>query len=464
MDTLNPNQPANAPVDPMDRLSPVPAAMPAAETPQAQTPAATVPPIKNNYEVEENITVGKRRSRGPLMILMSLFIVLILLVGSAAFLGLVAYGKVGINNPELERKISFAIQELPLTPKTAEFLIYKSMDAQKDLKSLYVDASIALSGSGKEAIPGLGNKFDLKITGPIDLHDENNPKTEISIQMSPEFDANFVTVNDKVFFKINEIPAVIKGLASGAGFSLDPLLAKWISYDLKTLESDARDLLDEDKTARDSERYDRIKAAILSSKAIDKIVVAEKDLDGIPAYELTLEMTSDEYSEFVNGIAKAIDPDAYSSDLAMGTSSSQEFENLKIITYLDKSSMHTLRSMISFRLHTSDFDVPTQVLGASTIANFPNIYTQAAGSKDDYMDVAAVVNGSRFNEEFEVKEPEPATPLEDIIEQYTKQMMSKYDTGANGFDESSGFGGVPDTSQPYIDGYTGEEDDSSGFE
>ncbi len=455
MDTsLNPDQPANIPVDPMDKINPVESST---SSPSSIPSFSQVPPTTpTNSEVVENINVP-HKSKGPLILLLSLFIILILLVGSTAFAALVAYGKVDINNDELQRKISFAVQELPYTPKTAEFLIYKSMDAQKDLKSAYIDASIAFNGNGPEAIPGLGNNFDLKITGPIDFHDENNPEAEIHFQMSPEFDANFVAVNDTLFFKINEIPAVIKGLASGTGMSLDILMNKWISYELKSLESDARSLLEEDKDGRDDDTYEKVKAALLNSDVIDKIVVTEEDLDGTPVYKMSLELTSQEYKDFVNEIAKAVDPESYTEDLAMTSGYSQTFENLKINTYIAKDTMHTVRSMISFRMRTDDISVPSQVLGASTIQYFPNVYTQAAGSQDEYVDVASVINASRFNEDFQVAEPENATPIEVIIEEYTKAMMQQYQYEGMMEEDSSGFGG-PDTSQPYYDSF--DEDDS----
>jgi hypothetical protein len=109
--------------------------------------------------------------------------------------------------------------------------------------------------------------------------------------------------------------------------------------------------------------------------------------------------------------------------------------------------MHTVKSMISFRVYTSDLNVPSQVLGASTIQYFPNVYTAAANPKDEYMDVAVVVNGSRFNEEFDVKEPEGAIPLETVIEEYTRQMMQKYqqDSMMDYGDDASGFGETDDS-------------------
>ena len=339
MEQLNPTQPQSAPVDPMDQFSKEPT--------QPVEPVQVVPPQPPVVPLAkpEN-TFEQHRSKTPLIVMLSLLVVLVLLIGFGAFFALVAYGKVDISNKELERKISFAVQALPFTPKTPEYLIHQSFEAQRNIKSMYIDTSIALSGSIETGIPGLGNSFDLVIQGPIDLHDKENPKTQINIKMTPELDADLAVVNDKLFFKINNIPAVLKGFAAGAGFSLDPFMAKWIFYDLKSLESDARDTLNEDKGVRDEERLEKIKTAILNSDAINKIVVTETSLDGNPVYQMSLEMTSEEYMKFVNDVARAVDPAAYSNQLVTETEVSQSFENLKITAYLDKDTMNTVKSII----------------------------------------------------------------------------------------------------------------------
>lgn len=438
METMNPVQPQNNPVDPMDKVSPV---TPAEDTnptptPQAAPPSGT-PPMNSN---EQN--VNKPKSKGPLIALLGILTLLILLIGAGAFLALVAYGKVDINNRELERKISFAIQDLPYTPKTAEYLIYKSFEKQSDLKSLYVDASIALEGSEAMSITGIGNTFDLVINGPIDFHDPESPEVEINVKMTPELDADFVTVNDKVFFRINEIPAIVKGFASGADFPLDLFLNKWISYDLKTLESDAKSALNEDKGNRDEEDLAKVKTAILNSDVLDMIKVTETEVNGVSAYQMELSMTNDEYIDFVDEISKAVDPDSYSRQLSQ-SGSTQIFDNLKITIFIDKKDMNTVRSMISFRLKSGGLAMPTQVLGASTIEYFPSTLTAAVDPKDQYVDVAIVINGSRFDEDFEIDEPSGATPFETIIEEYTRQMMQKESMLMGGTDyDSEGFGEI----------------------
>lgn len=442
MESMTTAQPVTTPPDPMDKFSPS-SELGGTTTPQIQTSPTITPPPPSSPTIEPTYAAPKGRSKTPLIILVGLLVVLLLLIGSGAFLALVAYGKVDINNEELQRKISFAVQDLPYTPKTAEYLIYKGFDANKDTQSFYLDASVAVTaGESVAQIPGLGNKFDLTIEGPIDYHDKENPEVEINVKLTPELDADLVVVNEKLFFKLNSIPVVLKGYLDGAGYSLDIIMNKWISYSLAELESEARSTLEEDKGVRDEERLERVKMAILNSNIIDKVVVEETELDGNAVYKMTLALTSEEYMNFLNDVARAVEPESYADNFVAETDQAETFEDLEIETYIEKSSMRTVRSMISFRVNADRNTIPTQVLGASTIQYFPNIYTQAVSPESNYVDVVAVINTTRFNEDFQIAEPQGATPLETIVEQYTQQIMMRegLTDDASGFgDDASGF-------------------------
>lgn len=441
-------------------------------TPESSSQAPNPPQNNTQYEQIENIKV-KGSGRGMLVALLGLLIVLLLIAGVSTFLALVAYGKVEIGNKELERKISFAIQSIPFTPKTAEFLINSSMEAQSDLQSVYINASIAAEGGQSLDIPGLSNSFDFEITGPIDAHDEENIMADINIKMAPQLDADLRVLNDKVFTRINSIPDAFKGLAAGVDFPIDMIMSKWMFYDLGSLETDARASLDEDSANRDEEQEQRVMKALLNSKYLDKVKVSETDLDGVPVYEMSLDLNSDEYNDFMDEMLKAIDPELYSDQVLADSSNSTYLEDIKIKSYVDKETSYILKYTMSFRMSTSELSVPTQVLGASTIQAFPNIYTQAVGAESEYVDIAVVLNTTRHNEEFEIEEPTDAVSIEEVIQEVTSyMMMQSYQRESelnSGFNDSYGFdGGEEPNYDNYIDGYFEETpseglDDSSGI-
>src|SRR3990167_6082986 len=87
----------------------------------------------------------RRRFKALKALIFALIAFLILGVGSAAAAYMVAYGKISIGNPKLQNSISQFIQDLPLTPKTTDYLLTKMYQSHQNIKSVYFDISLASS-------------------------------------------------------------------------------------------------------------------------------------------------------------------------------------------------------------------------------------------------------------------------------------------------------------------------------
>lgn len=413
---LPPSFPAQPPAPP-----PVPSSGPlpfeSLNPPLAQ--ANTAAPIS------QNITPLPRKKRWLWLLLLLVFI----LIGS--FSGLtwaVAYEKIDLGNPGLQKNVTNLVLSLPFTPKTPKYIVESSIRAHKNLKKQSFKISIAAESNNFSNLINT-NKLDLEMKGNIDYSDTKNPQFSLNASITKEFNVDIVKKDALVYFKVNKYPSEILsifGINSGPIDSI--LLNKWFSYDSTPLNTEARKYLDENK-----EQKSLVEGSIsenlknfLDEKIFKSIVVSSEDFESHPTYRLRFAPSAEVIDDIGQIIEEERQKDSkYKSDESdAGLNSNKKLSNyLKSLTvdfWFDKSKYYIRNIVISMKLTVSTD-------AYSGISNMiPGGFGTLSLPEDKETLIVAAAKFNNFGEAFNIETPKESMTMETLVNLLTEELRNNY--------------------------------------
>lgn len=295
-----------------------------------------IPPVIVNTEPEKSGLGWKLF----LVVFLCLFVGILFLP-----LALSAYGAKLPFVPEgLRRDLVVAFYKVPFLPKTSQQVLYAAASSDKVLTTYTPDFSmvLALSGGSVDAA-----SFDLKIAGPVDFSDPNQPKFDVKVEAAANITgtmykgkAQVRSMNRLMYFKFDEIPdEIYQLLAVGPyGFlgddekkppeltpqmkrDIQTALENWVKYDMTGLESEARKAMDEqkaNKTLAESGRQ-KIQDFLSRGTVLPEVkMVGKEEINGESAYHLKLEPSDQSLEDLAKELFFSDENDSVQADKAIG--------------------------------------------------------------------------------------------------------------------------------------------------
>lgn len=426
---MDPNNPAN-PNTPDQVPQPItPPAEPIQTNPwpNAPTPTPEVPHTVLTETPKFGISTKRGMSRKA-KIVSGLAVFLLLCIGSTiGALYALAYHKIELTKyPEFQRNVEFFVMELPYTPKSARYILYKAATTQRDYSSESFDISAAVNtNSASPAILGLSG-FDFAAKGNIDFKDPKNILFNLNLSMTKDFNMDLRGKEKMLYFKVNQVPAGILALVGLNVESLTPLLNTWVSYDTTPLETEARAALDETET--EDETWDTDISKKLESYIDDtireKIEVSKGDDGGIPVYKLHLAATP----QMIDSITAKLNAEGSSTrDLYVDTTTtpkkpSDTIKDMVIDVWVDQENFATRKVSITFN-YVPDAGITAGLMEESDVLGITDGIVPGAGST---MNVALVSKFSDFGAPVTVEVPEGTITYEEFATRLSEVMRSLY--------------------------------------
>lgn len=352
-------------------------------------------------------------------------LILFLMIASVAAAYSVAYGKVGIGNPELQKKIEFFVMELPMTPKSARYLFYKSMMSDAALTSQAFDLSASIkSNSTSPDLLGLSN-FDIAAKGDIDIKDQKNLMANMNISITKEFNVDIKTKDKQVYFKINKLPNALLSVLGLNSELLSPLTNTWVTYDATPLNSEARKLLDE--TSEDTPTPTDMQKELekyIDDTLLQSFKVSEGDDNGVAVYKIHGTPSPEAIDKVAEKIEKEANPDSGFYINPNGKpiqKTSDILKNMAIDIWMDKKTYNTRRVAISFRI-IPDSSL-SQSLSENNVLGVTDSLIPGLGSS---MDVAFVMAFSEYGKTVVVDVPTDALSFEEYTARFSTIMRELY--------------------------------------
>jgi hypothetical protein len=163
-----------------------------------------------------NEQTPKKSNKKPLKIILLLLAIVVLLVIAALGLTVAAaYGYIDIGDEALQQQISFFVQDLPLTPKTIDYVFYKTVEAhsqQNRFKVTAVSEILLTPGPDiysvvpEEDLATLKEPFSSNITAFIDYSDKEDVKIDTSLTIGEDIEADLLLLDQRINFKISSLP------------------------------------------------------------------------------------------------------------------------------------------------------------------------------------------------------------------------------------------------------------------
>jgi hypothetical protein len=422
-----------------------------------------------NLETNQNY----KKKGGFLKVFIALCVILFLLVGGTiTSAALIANGAIKVSNNEIREKASYLVGMIPFMPKTPEYVLLQSAKVHEDISSAYLKASIIINSDEiAKSMPMFANGFDFAIEGPINANAEENPKMMMNFKLTKELDADFGLIDQILYGRLNKIPSFLYPMIglNEQNIANAPFLRKWISYDTKGLDTDARNAFEnrdlEKKASEEIQKQLEAKIKRLTSdKLLPLIKMTSDTLDGKPMYKLSLKMdnnqTQEYYKEFLSIVLENTEDPSY---LYLKNSEQTKFKNLEAHIWINKDNYYFTKTDAVFDIEISNFDASeaTGVLGVSTFSPTDSVLgvkTANSESKIFEYTMATSISLDRHGEKFdtELTVPKDSIDFETFMLQMSSFMGGSYPAGGNTPD-SDGFG-----SSPY--GYREKDFDIEGFE
>lgn len=398
----------------------------------AVTQSDPVPPSPPMIPVE---TVSFPSHKGSLIKkiagILAVLILLLVLSSAGAFYAL-AYHVVELSsNPELQKKAEFLVMELPFMPKSARYLLYKSVTADKSYTSQSFDMSAAVTTNSQTSSMLGFNNFDIAAKGDADVADKKNPLMNMNLSITKDFNVDLKAKEKFVYFKIKKLPSALLALLGLNIDNLAPLTNVWVSYDTTPLATEARDLLNQNTTEDTKSLQEDLQKELekyMDEDVMQKIVVTKGKDESAEVYKLHLDATPDIIDslvkKFEDGRQKNVQTDLYVMDtVTQAKKASDSIKNLTVDIWLDTESYYTRRFAMAFKL-TPDSSLSTilkesPVLGEST---------DALSALNSAMDIAMVMKFSEFGKTVTVDVPSDVMTFEDFSKKISEVMLSMYQT------------------------------------
>lgn len=401
--------------------------------PQSQNQSESPDTINN--EVNQFVSYDQNSNSGhkgtKILFIAIIFIFLFMFVGSAFAGYLVAYNKIKLPNKDIQNKISLFVQSLPFTPKTAEYIVAKSIQSHSELSSLYLKSSVAVESDGLESMfTGLGmNNFDATVEGAFEFNDPENPKLELSMFIPNLFNGDFILKDKIAYFNIKQIPAFIYTYVGLTSENIDqnPLLNRWAFWDTNPPDTSARQYLQQNKDQKEDQKFIQARlVAFAESKLLPLFKVSEEEVDGVATYKLSLEMDQSQLTELYKEIIRIStvqrlpenDPDQIETAYQNMQNELYKLKSGKVYLWIEKDTYYLKKGTLHYTV-----EVPKR----GYIYYPPPYAGEDLGlppqMEKQEIDFVITFDLSRFGENFDINVPQDAISVDDLMLELTTFMQ-----------------------------------------
>ncbi|MEK7517813.1 MAG: hypothetical protein AAB583_04645 [Patescibacteria group bacterium] len=356
-------------------------------------------------------------------------IIVIVLFGLSTTI-MAAYGIIPLANKSLQNSIANFVIGLPFMPKTPNFVLKSAILAHEKVTQFTIDASLATTSTGISEIIGTGN-FDIRITGPIDYSDPNNPTMSLKIKLSKDFDLDIIAKDKITYFKVNQIPATIALLLANFGYDesiQNEFLNKWFYADTSPLDTEARKALEEKKenTSITKEVVEKLFNVLEDPQLKKSISMQTGALNSYSTYQIhfvpdesALNLFWEKYLELYNQKS--------SNTSENKTQLSDYIEKFTLDSWIDKESYFVRKIATTFTIKFKQ-NSPTQY-------SLPNAGLLPFEAQE--IPVSIVVNLSDFGKPAIVTAPTDATNINDFMKSLTEKIATKSGNLAEQFSQAN---------------------------
>jgi hypothetical protein len=454
---VKPTTPAT-PVTPVTPAAPIAPIAPIAPAAPAAKPDP-IPPIKPTIPEPPMPEIKKTgpRKRKMLGIIIGV-IVGFILIGTTGVSALVAYGVIPVNNAGLKKTLSSFVLGLPFTPKTPEYILNSSQEANKKIKTGYIDASFAFEGYQPASLTGLLgiSTIDFVFKGPFDLTDSKSPAVNITAHMGTDLNVETILKNKVVYVNVKEVPLQLQSMIGMfVGLTTKDYTNRWFSYDLKEVDSAARQTLEAEKKTEDNALtalYDEIYKRLYAGPILKNTKVTSEKLDGTSVYKLTLDANEAAIKEIYDEMKKINDEKLDAANIDKGLrvydeslitvpdfagwipsdldTNMKDLKNVKVEAYFNKKDY--VMKQINIILKS---EIPDSIgslgygLGASAPSDsaFSGSSTkQPSKEVTKEVTVAFTLKMDKVGEKVSIEVPSNVTTFKDFINEITTKAQEKY--------------------------------------
>lgn len=370
--------------------------------PLPPVPIVPPPPVVPTPKV-----LVKRSNLSGRLVIVAL-ILIVISVSTVAYA--VAYEKINLGNPALEREVTRLVLDLPFTPKTPRYLLIKAVLAQKEVSKHSLDISLASDSPAFAPLLGSLTSLDGNLKGAVDYADPKNPRFSLNLSLTKDFNADIRKDDRFIYFRINKLPILLLAsfLVLGADTNLEAVLPNWVAYDATPLATDARALLDQAKTGTSLTNtfVEKVIDNFLDDRILRAITVGEKSKDSVGMYKLMLKADAgliDYIYHKVTGEAEK-----KTSQLAYEYKLSDSLKDFEVTLWIGKKDyyIHEL---------SSAFKLITPASGGSSLG----LLSGLTGGKAEELPVAVVIKLADFGKPVAVETPASYLTPEKYLELLT---------------------------------------------
>jgi len=225
-----------------------------------------------------------------------IFLFLVLISLSSVFY--IAYGKT--DNPFSE-KISFFVQNLPLTPKTSEYVIFRIFEKYGKIKQFDYVLQMTNDASFMAQYLNGADQIQIKISGSVNYENKENPISKTDIQATPDIDLETLAKDKMICLKINNLPInLISSSLKLEDFNFSQFLDRWVCIDQDDIANQASGTVgvDVEKSMNDLQNAEVLKAKeklikFIKEEILPLVMMKKENYAGIPVYHLWLNLNKD---------------------------------------------------------------------------------------------------------------------------------------------------------------------------
>lgn len=356
-----------------------------APTPAASIPGSDTAPQQTQPGFSYRNNQPARKSPRKLKLLFTLSGVFVfLLTATSVGAYAVAYEKVNLGVPAIERPITKLVMGLPFMPKTPRMLLQSAVLAHRKVTRSNLNASIAIKADSFSSL-GL-NQIDAEIKGGLDTTDPNNVIFSLNASVTKEFNVDLRKKDHMVYFKVNKIPAMVTAFLQVNESKLNGVLENWIAWDTTPLQTEARKYLESNQQPKQTdELISEPIDTLLDENILKAMKVSSESIGGHSTYKIHIDATS----SILDALEKNIE--AKQSKRSTGTlyqqtakqKLSDQIQNAKIDIWFDKKE-HYVRKFVFAADFTADYGRTSPfmpgVLGAAIGETLAETDTKSKGS------------------------------------------------------------------------------------
>lgn len=400
-------------------------------SPVSQTfPGQNVDPLSVGISQDISPVESRDAKKKPLIKIIFKALVLITIISAiliVVFSVLVAYDVVPIKNFKLKSKISLIVMGIPFLPKTPEYVLAKSLAIHSDIKTGYVEASLSAEGESASEIADLfeAQSLNMVIKGSYDYRNIENPSSDMNFLLGSDLDIQTITKDKVLYVNLKEVPIGVQSLL-GMFFNLttEEYTNKWFSYDLNELQSDTKDIIEQEGPEEENTKLKReIYRNVLVEKVFKKINIEKSNIEGEDVFHLTYNTDRDGILEILE---KLKDDGAFEDikdyeDLKL---SIEDFDSLETDIYVKRKDYIVKRADMLVKLKVgsvlglSDSE-PNLLSQGSDVIESDLEYLPPAGLKNDEkssITLAFSLKTDKMGEEVSIESPYEHIPFQNFLD------------------------------------------------